>query len=95
MRAARGPTPAIRRPEQSNRRQMERGGQMGEAGVVANEEVRMRQHSGDREQIQMLQDGRPRGASIRHVGDHALISRPADQNGIRLVGLEPLNGPGQ
>jgi hypothetical protein len=74
---------------------MERGGQMGETGVVADEEIRMGQQAGHREEVLVLEDHRPARAGISHLGDHAVVRRPSDQHRNDVVGLETCDGRGQ
>ena len=94
LRATWRPPPAIRRPEQGNRWHMERGGQMGETGVVADEEICVGQQAGHRKEVLVLECHRPARARISHLGDHVVVRRPSDQHRNGVVGLEARNGRG-
>lgn len=94
MRASRRPPSAAGRAKQGNRGQMERGGQVGQTGVVADEKACVHQHAGDREQVQTLQDCGGPGTSVHHARDRVPIRRPAQHDRAEAPVPEPLDESG-
>gem|GEM_PF-2246552 len=74
---------------------MKGGSQMGQARIMPDKEVRMRQNPGDREELHLLKHRWRFLASLAQARNQGVVCRSAQHKGTGLVGLDPCDDPRQ